>query len=297
MSTDRETSTALPLKGGRLAVAPSTSPGEAVRQDLEQFGLNGYEARVLLALLRSGSATAAELARVAGVPRTSVYPVLQELAARGLAEQVPGKTVVWVSPGRDEILERLYLAEEERLHMLQARMEQTRRSLELLGAENETGPLPYLHFVYGAAHAKRLYDRLLIEAKDEVVVFNLPPYSWPVGQTNFAVFEALRHGVEIRALYQESELVGPNAESVRIAVENFHRAGVKGRIVDHVPAKLVVADRNVALLGGPTTNEEFPTILHIEEPGIAAMQAAAFDQWWASSRPYVPEEDPPPVEG
>ncbi len=266
-----------------------TSSGEAVRQDLEQFGLNGYEARVLLALLRLGSASAADLARVAQVPRTSVYPVLQELAGRGLLEQVPGKTVLWVSPGRDEVLDRLYLAQEERLHMLRARKEQTRRSLERLGAESEPGPLPYLHFAYGSAQARRLYDRLMLEAKEEVVVFNLPPYSWPEGETNLAVVAALRRGVRIRGLYQESGLMGAGSNTFRRGVEDFHAQGVEGRVVDEIPAKLVVADRRVALMGSPEAGGEYPTILHVEHPGMAAMQAAAFDQLWESSRPYVAE--------
>lgn len=262
-------------------------PGEAVRQDLEQFGLNGYEARVLLALLRCGSGTAADLARLSGVPRTSVYSVLPELAARGVAEQLPGKMAVWVSPGRDEVLERLYLAQEERLQALRARMEQTRRSLERLGADNDSAGLPRIHFLQGAARSKRLYDRLLAEAVAEVLVFNLPPYASGPPESNPAVIDALARGVRIRALYQSGELGGPGAESFRTGIEGFHRAGVEGRVVDEIPAKLIVADRRVAMLATPAPDGEFPTALHIEHPRIAAMQADAFEHRWAHSRPYV----------
>ncbi len=54
---------------------------EALRQEFAELGLSPYERAVLLALLRLGSATTLQLAKVADVPRTSTYQVLEDLRA------------------------------------------------------------------------------------------------------------------------------------------------------------------------------------------------------------------------
>ncbi len=50
---------------------------------LTRLGLTMYEAKAYLALTRRGSSTAAEVARIAGVPRQRIYDVLAELVERG----------------------------------------------------------------------------------------------------------------------------------------------------------------------------------------------------------------------
>ncbi|HUP68302.1 MAG TPA: helix-turn-helix domain-containing protein [Acidimicrobiales bacterium] len=262
---------------------------ESLSRDFEEFGLNGYQAKVLVALVRCGSSNATEIARLSGVNRTSVYPVLQELSEKGLAEQVPGRSAQWASPEPDEVLERLYDAQEERLRSLEERKLHTQRTLRHLAADEPGGPLPYVHFLRGAAQVKRAYDRLLAEVRSELLVFNVPPYSWAVGKPNPSVFEALRRGVNCRVLYQADEMDAPDAEGFRRENEAYHAAGVEGRIVDALPAKLLVADRQEVLLAIPDPvlgDEGFPTTLHVDHPGFASMQADSFDAHWAAARPY-----------
>ena len=51
---------------------------------LAVFGLSAKEAKVYLALLELGPSTMTEVARVANINRTTGYPVLETLAAKGL---------------------------------------------------------------------------------------------------------------------------------------------------------------------------------------------------------------------
>lgn len=51
---------------------------------LEDLGLTEYQARCFVGLLRIGRATAREVSRAAGVPRTRVYDLADALADRGL---------------------------------------------------------------------------------------------------------------------------------------------------------------------------------------------------------------------
>lgn len=276
--------------------ALSTGPiPETLLHEFEQLDLSPYEARLLLALLRLGSANSAQLARHSGVPRTSTYQVLEELNRKGLAQRLSvDGPAVWASPGREEVFDRLDAAEEERLRQHRIRTAQLREMLARTFPETPEAAVPYVHVIQGAAQVSSIYDRLVTEATGELLVFNRPPYSLAPDQVNQAVVTAVRRGVASRVLYQAPQWSDPNAEAFRTAMGAYHAAGVEGRMVAELPVKLAVADRRVALLAmtDPVLPEiGFPTTLLVEHPGFAILQAAAFDALWAQGSPLVPAPD------
>lgn len=114
---------------GQVATAPAQVP-ESLRRDLQELGLRPYEARVLLALLRAGSANSAQLAELSGVPRTSTYQVMEALTDQGLAERVPTHgPAVWTSAGWEAVVDVLDAAEEERLRQHHLRTRQLRQAM------------------------------------------------------------------------------------------------------------------------------------------------------------------------
>ena len=62
-------------------------------QKLQGFGLTQYQARVYLALLDLGTATASQIPAVSRVPRTRIYATMQQLHAKGLVQILPEKPV------------------------------------------------------------------------------------------------------------------------------------------------------------------------------------------------------------
>src|SRR5438034_11390083 len=56
---------------------------------LRDFGLTEYQARVYLALLDLGTATASQVPPIARVPRTRIYATMQQLHGKGLVEIIP----------------------------------------------------------------------------------------------------------------------------------------------------------------------------------------------------------------
>lgn len=255
--------------------------GDSVRRDFEDLGLNNYEARVLVALVRFGPSSAADLARLSGVHRTSVYPVLQELCAKGLAVPLPGRLSQWVSPGRDEVLDALYAYQEERLRRMRGRVERTRQALAELAADEVSAPLPFVH-LRSAAQVGRIYEELLAEAEQEVLVFNLPPYSSRPGSIQRPIIEMLTRGVRSRVLYQAAHIQAADA-AWRQEHAAYIEAGVQARVVDELPCKLAVVDRKAAIL--PMTDSVaidlgYPTTLFIQHSGVAALTADGFERSW-----------------
>ncbi len=184
---------------------------EALLHELEELELSPYEARVLLALLRLGSANTAELARFSSVPRTSTYQVLEELNRKGLAQRLSvDGPAMWASPGRDEVFSTLDAAQEERLAQHRARTTRLREVVAETFPEVPTAG-PYVHVIHGAAQAGAAWNRLIAESTKELLVFNRPPYSFAPDEVNPPVLEAVGRGVTARALYEDKQWRAPES--------------------------------------------------------------------------------------
>jgi len=72
---------------------------------LTQMGLTGYEAKVLVALLKLGRSTVREIYPVCGVPRSAVYGVLERLRARGLVQVASTRPTSYISVSPAEVME------------------------------------------------------------------------------------------------------------------------------------------------------------------------------------------------
>lgn len=264
---------------------------EALLRELQELDLSPYEARVLLALLRLGSANSAQLARHSGVPRTSTYQIVEELTGKGLAQRLPvDGPATWATPGREEVFERLEDLMEDRLRRQKERTAKVRDLLASSFPEAPTAGAAYVH-VLPAAQVGSVYARLLADTRSELLVFNRPPYSKVPEQLNPAVLDAIGRGIKAKALYETSHWNDPDAEAFREAMDHYHRGGVVGGLVDELPVKLAIADRRVALVAmtDPVLPEVgFPSTLLVEHPGFAGLQAEAFDRFWEKAHILAP---------
>ena len=80
---------------------------ELVNRIRDYFGLNIYETKVWLALLKKGIASAAEVAEASGIPRSRTYDVLEGLEKKGFAIIKLGKPVKYLGVKPNVILEKL----------------------------------------------------------------------------------------------------------------------------------------------------------------------------------------------
>ncbi|MGC9133103.1 MAG: TrmB family transcriptional regulator [Nanopusillaceae archaeon] len=88
---------------------------ELVNAIKSAFNLNTYEARVWLALLSKGIATAGELADIADIPRSRTYDVLESLEKKGFVIMKLGKPIKYIAIPPNEVVERVKKRYEENI--------------------------------------------------------------------------------------------------------------------------------------------------------------------------------------
>ena len=74
---------------------------------LKALGLNSYEAKLWVALLSVGTATAGELSDIANVPRSRSYDVLEGLEKKGFIIMQIGKPIKYLAISPNEVLGRV----------------------------------------------------------------------------------------------------------------------------------------------------------------------------------------------
>lgn len=204
---------------------------------------------------------------------------------KGLAEPVPGGVGLWAALGRDEVINRLFRLQEERLQRIQIRMEQTRRMLADIIPESSPASTAEVHLVRGAAQCERTYEQLVADARVEVMVFNRPPYGLGTTMLNQCIMDMLARGVDTRVLYRARELEAPGVEAFRSETARYVGLGVNAGVVDDLPVKMAVVDRRLALvtLVGPGDADGFPSSLLVENEGFAQALAGTFEHYWRNA--------------
>src|ERR1700736_5478304 len=91
-----------------------------VISQLSRFGLTTYEVRAYVALLGRGSFTAADVARLAGLPRPRIYDVLGALAERGVATARQGSVLKYAALEPGAAIARLLELQRDQLRALEA---------------------------------------------------------------------------------------------------------------------------------------------------------------------------------
>ena len=252
---------------------------------LSDLGLTNYEARVYLALTRRGSSTAAETARVAGIPRQRIYDVLSSLVTRGLASSRPGQVTKYVATPPSEAVERLVSDHRQRLEQLERESRVLAESLtpSFDAGQEHTDPLDYIEVLRDRRAINQRFGELQAGIEKEILVFTKPPYATPPEENVEGLEVTQSH--DVYAVYELSIFDDPqNVAGVR----QFIEAGEKARFTQELPLKLVIIDEHTVLFGMEDPVEAGPalTMLVVEHPALAQVLKVAFMQVWETGMDF-----------
>jgi sugar-specific transcriptional regulator TrmB len=247
---------------------------------LTKLGLTMYEAKAYLALIRRGSSTAAEVARIAGVPRQRIYDVLASLVERGLASTRPGKVVKYVASAPDIAIERLVSDHRQALNALERGANDMIRQLAPAFQEGQgvTDPLDYIEVLRDRRAINDRFRELQEDIQHEILVFTKPPYATPPQEEEKGL--EVSRTFKARSVYEFSIFDDPDTID---GVRQFIDAGEDARFVPELPLKLVIIDERYVMFGmeDPVLGGSDLTMVVVEHPSLAATLKIAFDAEWA----------------
>ncbi len=253
---------------------------------LTRLGLTSYEARAYVALICRDSSSAAEVARVANLPRQRIYDVLGSLVGKGLASTRPGSQVRYAAVAPEMAVERLMARQRATVADLERSAAEVVAGLapEFAAGQGHTDPLEYIEVLRDRGAINERFADLQAQVKREILVFTKPPYA-RAPQDNVAGIEIIPK-VVARSIYERSLFEDPEATD---GVRRFVEAGEDARVVDELPLKLVIIDETIVMFGmaDPVANSEALTIVVVEHPSLATVLKVAFDAIWENGAPFL----------
>jgi sugar-specific transcriptional regulator TrmB len=248
---------------------------------LQRLGLTSYEARAYLALLRRDSSTAAETARLAGLPRQRVYDVLSSLVEKGLASTRPGKAVKYAATPPEQALQGLVAKHRQDLADIERETASMIDSLTpaYVAGQQHTDPLEYIEVLRDRRAINERFGELEAGIKHEILVFTKPPYATPIFEDDEGLQVVSSH--EARSVYELSALHDPRSAE---AIRRYVVAGEDARFVELLPLKLVIIDEQIVMFGieDPVAGSSILTMIVVDHPSLARLLKIAFETVWES---------------
>jgi sugar-specific transcriptional regulator TrmB len=244
------------------------SPNSAdLTEALKSVGLTKYEALVYIALLKVEGATATEIHEISGVPRASVYPVLDRLIQKNLVivSQSTPKRFRAIPP--DEGIDNL-------LRQIQADADAAKQVLQDIYRQRvtaEAGVEELIWSIYGEGNITQRLDELISHAALSIRIVS----SWQFLQKTIrSVMRAAERGVSVEIISDHPAAPGECPASVRwIALPVSLRPAQPE--IENMAGIFIVDEERALLLMGST--DVTPTALYSESAGFVNF----FTQYWS----------------
>lgn len=221
----------------------------AIVSDLGKLGLTEADSRVYLLLMRHGTVTAGELAKISSYSRPKVYEIVDKLLTIGLVESFPGRPVKFRAFDPVVAIPALFSSKRTELNALENGLSSALKNYyeEVPSRENEVfinqglekSYVKYCELVQGAKH--EIYTLLGWVAKDEV-------------EPIYKAFKAAKdNGANINIMWFRNEVFSDQAggewiEKLSELSDRFHVISPEKTPIKNPPTKMLIVDDHSALI-------------------------------------------------
>ncbi len=239
---------------------------------LRNLGLNSYEARVYVGLVRHGALTASEVSSVSRIPFSRVYDVLAALERGGWISVEQGRPKRYVPKSPRETSKAAVLAAQEQLTEWEQRVIE---GLQPLFDDKTRISAPEVHILHGSNNVRAKLNVALGQAERNVLL------SWGEVSKDEIDFisPTLLHlrdrGVEINILVSERTLSEKVRRLIKAVGEGRKRKEIYGggAIIDGKQAIIIL-----------TTEPAEPLAIWSSHTELAELAKIYFQYLWTSAR-------------
>ncbi|MBT2389040.1 TrmB family transcriptional regulator [Streptomyces sp. ISL-1] len=251
---------------------------------LEAAGLTAVEETVYRLLITTASATADEIASQTGLAPGEAEGILATLATQGLASPTDRQPRQFTAASPDVALLPRLQRNADALDQARAAVTDLLESYRSTRRRQDAGQL--IEVITGAGALRQHLRQLQDNARHEMLWFCKAQYVAMPSGSNGAEYEALARGVRYRVLYERAFFDDDGAVD---NVVRGVRAGEVARSVPHLPLRLAVADRAMAICplvpGGPYGSPSEPTAALLRDSNLLEALTALFERYWEDAVP------------
>ncbi|MEU9059454.1 helix-turn-helix domain-containing protein [Streptomyces sp. NPDC048430] len=255
-----------------------------VAEVLEAVGVPEPTESVYRLLVVSGRATAGDLARRTVMDLTAAEQTLGLLASLGLVSHTDGEPRVYRAVPPDVALLPRIKSSTDALDQARAEAARLIESHQDTARRQHAGQL--LEVITGAEALRQHLRQIQTSAREEMLWFCKAQYVAMPSGSNAEEFAALERGVEYRVLYEKAFFEDEGAVDNVVAGV---RAGEIARAAPHLPLRLAIADRSVAIFplvpGGPGGSPDEPTTALVRDSNLLSALLALFERYWEDAVP------------
>ncbi|WP_329530596.1 LuxR C-terminal-related transcriptional regulator [Streptomyces sp. NBC_01450] len=251
---------------------------------LEAAGVTDAEESAYRILVTMSNASAGDFAIRSDATVAEAAQTLEALTAKGLASHTDGSPRLYRATPPDVALMPRLKRNADALDQARATTTALLATYRDTMRRRDAGEL--IEVITGADALRQHLFRIQADTRDEMLWFCKAQYVAMPSGSNQAEFEALARGVRYRALYEKAFFDDEGA--VDNVIEGV-RAGEVARAVPHLPLRLAVSDRAIAICplvpGGPYGSPEEPTAALVRDSSLLAALIALFERYWDDAVP------------
>lgn len=240
---------------------------------LKKLGAKGKEIDTYLTLLELGPQPISSIARKIGVPRSTMYVIIDNLKKNHLIDKFARAKVTFVKavPAK-EIIEVIKLREHE-LETINDLYKSVLPDLEAI--ENKSAITPKIRFFEGEDEVKRMYEIVLAE-KGFDAYFNPERVKKRMPQYHFKIPETLKK-MNLKA--RELLVASPEAEEYKkLYNSKLHQIKILPKGIDFESDTIISKDRFFQVAYG----ENDIVATEISSPSLTKTQKEVFEIMWGS---------------
>lgn len=253
---------------------------------LDVLGLADDEARIYRALIARPSCAPRELAPALGLEEAQALCLLNRLEQLGLAARSAEDTRRFVASPPAVALGAFLAQRQNEIRLAELELnalEETYRA-----AASGRTLTDVIDVVQGADAMRQRFEQLQTGARREVLTFVKAPMLVVPPEENTAEDSAVARGVTYRAVIERAYLA--DSPDLLSEIRTLHAMGSEVRVIDELPLKLFVFDRELALVPVAAASDSAdPGALMVHRSGLLDALIALFDTTWSRSHPVVAE--------
>lgn len=249
---------------------------------LGALGISDLAGQLYRLLLEMPGMSLSEAARRVGTNTGRTRDALYELESKGLATLSAGRQASYQPTSPELALGILIRQREQDLDRIRAAVADYQATF--VNATSAGSPEHLVEVVLGRQAVVQRVTHLQRAAEREILVFDTPPYVAEHRQVTDAEVAHLRRGVRARVIYDRTALEVPGQ---LVALRQMAEAGEEARLLDHVPTKMMIADRRYAIVPLGREGPGVDGLVLVNAPPLVDALTALFESLWRMATPVA----------